>query len=690
MKTHVFASVACLAALVTSALAQNAKFSWRYYRPGNTGIQGDYCDALWLSPDGDPWIGGYDPSFEEGGLAKHVTAENRWVNVSNVDYREIGHPSDTGTTRVRDMERDGQGNLWMGTGRGVLRFNPSIGPKSLKHYVASNSVLPGGWMTNVEITPDGHVWASGYATAWGGGGLSRFNPTSQSWTFLGTSYGEVLASQPKPGGGYYLWAADGQGSTAPIDRYDSTTNSWTTLAATPGQPRNLPGAHCVDSAGNMWVYRVLADGFNVQLDCRRPNGTWIGVVPPPVPDISAFRAKSPSLALCVDGSGGVWRFNGISWTSLGTWRAGPYSMDVDMDALGTVWVCGVGGAARRNPVSGAWQRYRVTNTSQYDSFTNDLAVGADGQVYATANAGSGAGGLVTFDGQRWTGFNNLTYGLGHSWPFPTDNAESVTVRSNGHIVANPMFNGVHEFDGTTWANLGAGRSDIASMVEDSDGRLWVLGEYYYLACQTGPAWTEVPIISWGLKLHRDPQRPRTVWAATLHEILRTDGSVNFSRTIDDFAELNSISDTFSGIAPARDGIVWIGCTAALGAGGEGGGLIRLDTNTGQYTMITYGNGWPFPGKYVFPHCVTSDGKLWMTYVNSYQYFDGGLCWYDGQNVGAFPGPVDGAFQWGGLPHTQIADVEVRELQAGYELWMSCMSRGIAVLKVQRPIPAPKS
>ena len=107
--------------------AGQVQYGWRYYRPGNTGIQGDYCDAIWIGPDNDPWIGGYDASFEEGGLAKFVQAEDRWINVSNVDYPEIGHPESTGTTRVRDITPDAQGNLWMGTGRGVLVFSTTGG-----------------------------------------------------------------------------------------------------------------------------------------------------------------------------------------------------------------------------------------------------------------------------------------------------------------------------------------------------------------------------------------------------------------------------------------------------------------------------------------------------------------------------------------------------------------------------------
>lgn len=132
-------------------------------------------------------------------------------------------------------------------------------------------------------------------------------------------------------------------------------------------------------------------------------------------------------------------------------------------------------------------------------------------MYATANAGPGASGLVGFDFRRWTGFNNLEYGLGKPRPFPTDNSTAVTVRANGKVVANPMFNGVHEFDGTSWRNLFAGRTDIASLFEDSLGRLWALGDYYYVAYHNRTSWTTVPIITRGAKLRQDPDRTGTVW-----------------------------------------------------------------------------------------------------------------------------------------------------------------------------------
>ncbi|HMS54480.1 MAG TPA: hypothetical protein PKA27_03690, partial [Fimbriimonadaceae bacterium] len=160
MRTLLLFLSALLASVCFSEATTPTKTSWRYYRPSNTGIQGDFCESLWIGTDGNPWIAGYDPSFEEGGIAKFIQSENRWINVSNVDYPAIGHPENTGTARISDIDVDSSGNLWMATGRGGLFYNPAVGPSSLRRFGADNSPIPGGWNRGVEVAPDGSVWVS--------------------------------------------------------------------------------------------------------------------------------------------------------------------------------------------------------------------------------------------------------------------------------------------------------------------------------------------------------------------------------------------------------------------------------------------------------------------------------------------------------------------------------------------------
>lgn len=648
--------------------------TWRYYRAGNTGMQGDYNNALWIAPDGDPYISGYDPFFGEGGFTKFIQSENRWVNYSNVDYPAIGHPNEDGCMIVEDIVPDATGKLWMGTGRGALRFDPVVGPGSLTRFNSGNSPLVDERTFDVERAPDGTMWFAN-------NGCVRYNPATDTWTQWGT--GNIrLASQPKAGGGYYIWSADSYFGY--VFQFDSATGAWASwLPQSQGEVAGMPGQDCVDDAGNFWAFRMPATpGDWETLDYRRPDGTWVSPTPP-YPAVtfstSAFKAYADRRAILVDGLGDVYQFNGSNWVSIGPSGSGGASSVADVDPAGNVWVSGNGGAAKRNVQTGQWQRYRITNTSNFDSFNRDLTIDpVNGFVYTGANAGPGVGGMVRFDGTRWTCWDQLTYGLGYDWPFPNDYCQALAYRpSNGRVAVNPYwFHGIHEWTGSTFNAL---RPDGGAkrICEDSQGRLWAIGEYYSLSYHDGNAWTSVPIAGWGANIQKDPARPGTVWAATDYEIKRTDGGTfTFSRTIEDFP---GSAAWFTGFAADTNGIAWFGTWTQFTS--TGSTLIRLNANTGSYTTFRHDQGWPFPGEHVRPLAITPDGRLWMQYDSEYPSNDAGLCWYDGVNVGAFPVPPGGEPQWGGLPNSSIDDLEVRITPGAYELWMSCVSRGIAVLRV---------
>ena len=672
MKNYTLLLLFCLITASNSLLSQD--YSWRYYRLGNTGIQGDYNYALWIGPGGDPYISGYDPFFGEGGFAKFIQSENRWVNYSNVDYEAIGNPNEDGCMVIEDIVPDATGKLWMGTLRGALRFDPAVGPTSLKRFGPGNSLLADDRTFDVECAPDGTIWFANNSCV-------RYNPSTDIWTQW--NYGNIhLAAQPKLGGGYYIWSADSYFGY--VFRFDSNTQTWTSWTPqSQGDVAGMPGQDCVDDAGNFWAFRMPANpGDWETLDYRRPDGTWVTPAPP-YPSVTfstyAFKAYGDGLAILVDGNGNVYKFNGSLWTELGTWNPGTNTTSADVDAAGNVWVSGVGGAAKYSVQTGQWQRYRVTNTSNFDTFNRDLTLDpVNGYMYTGANAGAGIGGMVRFDGERWTCWNQLTYGLGYDWPFPNDFCDALAYRpSSGYVAVSPSWSyGIHDWTGSGFNQLSQG-DGAERMCEDSQGRLWVLGEYYNLRYYDGTSWTSMPITGWGSKIQKDPKLPGTILAATDYEVLRTDGINSFTRSISDFP---GAATWFTGLAADTNGIVWIGTWTQFTS--TGSTLIRIDTNTGLYQMFQHDQGWPFPGEHVRPLAVTSDGRLWMQYDSEYPSNDAGLCWYDGTNVGTFPAPPGGIPQWGGIPNSSIDDLEVLELTDGYELWMSCVSRGIAVLKVQ--------
>jgi streptogramin lyase len=668
--------------LAAASLSQPAyQYSWKYYTTGNTGILGDYSEALWIDHDGDPYIAAYTPGWEEGGFSKYIQQDNQWINYSNVEYPVMGSTSDVGSSRISDIAEDSNGILWMATWRGILKFDPSVGGNSLMFWGANNSVHPGGRTMDIDIAPDGSVWAAVFYSNWGQGGLVHFNPVTNDWQYWGygstannwpnlIGFCEQVSVQPKPAGGYLVWI-DGEGWNTMIT-FDSDSQLFTLLPQNnvAGEVVALPGNDCIDGEGNLWALRITSPGNPFSLDYRKPDGTWVTPAQPSsvISDIWVFKAFGNHEALITGANNEVFQFDGTSWQSKGIWRDGAYSYALDIDAQGNIWVSGVEGAAKRDVTTGQWQRYRITNSSQIDYFVEDLSIDTEGNVWMTGNAGSGVGGFQKFDGTRWTGYNEYTYGLGYPFPFQTDNTEAICYRpSNGQTVINPMYNYLHSWNGQSYSSLNYPSDRSEGLAEDSQNRLWSLGEYYNLKYfnDITNSWTSVDFIGWGNNIQKDPTRAGTIWACSGFQVLRTDGNYNFSRSVEDFPELDPQSDVLTTLVPAPDGIAWVGSNK---------GLIKLDANNNSYQFLSPGNS-GIQGEDITPLGYSSDGRIWYTNFQSVDTTRIGLCWFDGTQFGIFP------VEAGGLPHAQIPDMEIKVLQDGYELWMSCLSRGIAVLHV---------
>jgi len=679
------ADVATLASLLAAGCGAAAMAGpagdapdWTYLRPGNTGVMGDESDAIWIAPDGRVHLGAYVPAFEEGGFSRYVPEENRWENFSNVDHPVIGDSADTGSARISDFALADDGTIWMGTWRGALSFDPAIGAASLTRYDGDNSPMPGGRTMDVDIAPDGTVWFACFSVGWGEGGLVRHDPATGDWTTWGFDAeadgwpGRVLCHaavvQPKPDGGYLVWVDDTFGRVV----WDSDTE---TFEAVPGG--NGAGTitsilvNGTDAAGNTWMLRAVGPGQPHALVYRRPDGTFVA---PPMPfaganELDTFRAKGDRRAAMVVGTE-AFSFDGTTWTSHGEWRDGSFTFGVDLADDGDVWVSGKQGAARWDAETGLWHRHRLTNTGLLDHFPRDLAFTPDGDLWVTMNGGPGIGGIGRFDGVRWHNHNVATYGEGEDWPFPTDNADAIAWRASTGVVAfNPMSNGIREWNGKGYATLETGSSSNG-LVEDSLGRLWTIGDFYSLRYHDGKGFHDVDIAGWGANVVADPDRPGTVWACANFEVVRTDGSMRFSRENVDFPELSPVSDGLTTVIAAPGGVAWVGST---------NGLFRVDAETGSHEWFHPSNS-NIVGDQITPLAHTPDGRIWFTNFNSFG-IEASLMWFDGVEFGSIT--VDE-----GLPHAQIADAEVREIPGGYELWLACTSRGLAVLTVTPDPPVP--
>ncbi|MEZ4648625.1 MAG: FlgD immunoglobulin-like domain containing protein [Candidatus Eisenbacteria bacterium] len=667
-----------VASATTAFSAGLGDHSWKYIRPTNTGVMGDYSTALWLDPQGQLYLGGFNPLFEEGGFSRFIESENRWENFSNVDYPIIGDVNDTyGSPRISDMVPDANGGLWMGTGRGLLYFDPAIGPDSFVRWDNTNSPMPYAGAQDIDIAPDGTIWV---ATAAGqDGGLVRFKPQTNEWKVWGYGTNEdnwigdrtvyAASVQPKPDGGYLVWVETLFG----ILSYDSETAVFTQYPnnGAVGDLYWVCRNDGTDSSGNTWMFRLTNVSQHPSLDYRQPDGTW--VVPPQPPfafyALDAFRALDGGRAVLIGPGSEAWYFDGTTWHNRGEWRAGGFTYAIDMDDSGNIWVSGNGGAGRYDAEIGTWQRYRLTNTGLLDMWPRDIAFSPNGDLWVTENAAPGVGGIGMFDGVRWHNHNVFTYGLGEEWPFPTDNADAITFRpSTGKVCFNPMNNGIHEWNGSAYETIEeGGKSD--GLVEDSFGRLWTMGNYFSFRYHDELGFHDVDIAGWGANVVTDPSRPGTVWGCANLEVVRTDGNYYFSRENVDLPELNALHDVLTTVAVEPSGAAWVGSTE---------GLFRIDAEAGTHQWWHNSNS-DLPGDQCTPLAYTPDGLIWFTNFNS-QGYEPVLVWFDGTTFGTL-GSADG------LPHAQIYDAEYREVPGGYELWLACASRGLAVLTVQTNDPA---
>ena len=399
---------------IVSVSQPSFQYSWKYYTTGNTGILGDYSEALWIDQEGYPYIAAYTPGWEEGGFSKFILPGNQWINYSNVEYPIMGSTADVGSSRISDITEDSNGILWMATWRGILKFDPNVGGSSLAFWGADNSIHPGGRTMDIDIAPDGSVWAAIQSVTWGAGGLIHFNPNTNAWQYWGygstannwpgvIGFCEQVSIQGKPTGGYVVWV-DGEGWNTMMT-FDSDTQLFTLMPQNnvAGEVVALPGNDCIDGEGNLWALRYTTPGNPFSLDYLNPDGTWTTPQQPAsvMSDIWVFKAFGNHEALITGATSEVFQFNGSAWQSKGIWRDGAYSYALDIDNQGNIWASGVEGAAKRDVATGQWQRYRITNSSQIDYFVEDMTIDNEGNVWTTSNAGSGIGGFQKFDGAGW-------------------------------------------------------------------------------------------------------------------------------------------------------------------------------------------------------------------------------------------------------------------------------------------------
>jgi sugar lactone lactonase YvrE len=197
---------------------------------------------------------------------------------------------------------DGQGNKWIGTFGGLVKFDGV----NWTVYKESNSGLPDNRVCAIAIDGGGNKWIGTY-----GGGLAKFDGVN--WTVYNTSNSGL------PHNNVWLIAIDRRGNkwigTGSLLRGEGLAKfdgvNWSVYnTSNSGLPDNSVGAIAIDGEQNIWIGTgeglAKFDGFN-----------WT------VYDTSNSELPSKAFsAIAIDGQGNKWigtarglaKFDGVNWT----------------------------------------------------------------------------------------------------------------------------------------------------------------------------------------------------------------------------------------------------------------------------------------------------------------------------------------------------------------------------------------
>jgi ligand-binding sensor domain-containing protein len=473
---------------------------------------------------------------------------------------------------------DRSGRIWVVTDGGVSRFDghawstvdaPPLVTESWKTYADRSGRV---WFLTIwgACCYDGSAWrafttadglVSNYLYAmledshgnlWFGtdSGLSRYD--GERWTSfttlagLSASYIQTMVEDSY--GNLWFAAQDG------IARYDGTT--WTAIGSVNGYPVDQVDRIVATSSGFVWVNVHRFDG-----DRWRTFGYADGV---PVACYAVFEDHAGNVWF--GGGGGVIRYDGVEWKSLGREGAllGKGVVDIEQDRLGDIWFATMYGAVRYDGAS--WATYTTADGLPSDHVQSVFGQ-ASGQIWFGA-----IGGLTRYDGHNWITFTDhasLSWGV-----------RSMTEDEDGNMWFGTGM-GVCRFDGVNWAtytalNSGLINSDVRVVLMDHSGRMW-FGTAGGVGSFDGSDWqsfTEASGLASSGVVAMAEDRWGNMWVSfgQARGVCLYDGST--WRTLGTADGL--VDDRVFSIAADSDGNVWFGTF---------GGLARWDgANWGIYTV----------------------------------------------------------------------------------------------------------
>ena len=450
--------------------------AWATLGSGTTnGISGGVY-ALTVAGNGDLYVGGYFNSIGTGNNNANSVA--RWNGTA---WSAVGTvvPSLNNPQVVQALALAANGDVYIG---GRLS---KAGGVAVSHLAKWNGTAWSGLGTGagqgindavaaVALAPNGNVYVGGTFSQAGGvpaNNIARWNGTA--WTALGTGTAngvdsEVNALAVAANGDVYLgggFRQAGGAAASGVARWNGT--SWSALG-TGLQNRTYSGRAAVlklDGSGNLYV-----------------GGTFDGAGGTPANNVA--------------------RWNGSAWSSLGSGAGSvlndDYVQALGLDGSGNLYAAGrfaqaggvaVSGVARWNGTS--WSALGTGLTLLYNGTTypgegTALAMAPNGTVYVggffNRAGGTAAACIAQWNGTAWSALGS---GLNN---FLVEDAgvQALAVAANGdlylggyftQIGGNPIGN-IAKWSGSAWGALGTGlNGPVAALAVASSNKLYAGGRF---------------------------------------------------------------------------------------------------------------------------------------------------------------------------------------------------------------------
>jgi two-component system sensor histidine kinase ChiS len=448
---------------------------------------------------------------------------------------------------VQAMLQDRHGQLWLGTrSNGLSRYDGAA-----FHNVDEDDGLPGNDIRSLFEDREGRLWVGTTR------GAARID--SQGITALGEAQG-FPAGYGKYDGGVLAIDQDRDGrlwfAVLGVGLLVFDGQTWDRIDHEDGLQDTRVTDVALDRDGALWISTLT--GIERYLD-----GEWTNW------DADDGLPASPVFCVDVDRNGAVWvgfneggaaRFDGeAGWTRFGPELLPALDTVIDMhhDADGDYWFSTGGGAVRWDGES--WERVSLESPLPHNAVHRVVRDDEGSLWFATM------GGAVRFDPtlrvlRPEDGLRGPVHHL------HVDRQGAVWMAHNG-------IHGVSRLRGdtlTTWPGGERGLPSVHRIVEDDEGRIWLL--------------THEGVI------HLDEERDEWV-------------------VVDRRSGLPS--GTVVSLAQTADGALWLG---------TGNGVARWN----GHVVDVYGPEDGLAGDEILDLLVARDGRLWLT-------ADSGVSWYDGES-----------------------------------------------------------